>query len=571
MLEDRLARADDAVVCYREALAAAPEHPGALLSLLLAGAQRQDPAMCAEALGGLARRAESPTARAALVIEEALAWRRSQVPNGADRALVVLEEELGRNDAGAPLGALLVELEALARADVPAATAARALDDLAKRVGQVDAGLAVALLRERARLLRQELAAPEAALEALDEASRLDPTHPLVAAERLELALALDRRDAAGEIARAFLLAAEREDEAVDFALLYVEAIFDPRSPDAALEILQTPRVQACRPARADLRALELALAVVRRDPAALADAFAGGADAETHADSGSKVAALVAAAAIRAGALGQTDVATDLYRRAIDMPASPALARPALQALVSLQAAAGRIEEATAILESALAVPSSSSTLKRVRAKTPPSKRGPANRWWRSMPMSWVRPAAHCRTSADWWPCSRKTARAGCGSAISISAAAPHGLRPGDRADNLLALAAGAADPAVEVALRVMAGRALADSPEPSAGRPGAGAARRSGGRRSLGAGGGPAGTGGGVADGAGGDCRGRAGVRAPRTAGGAHPGAPFPSGPPPRGGGRFRRGDGRVDPASLRGRSAGARLELRAGPSRG
>src|SRR3954469_19265354 len=72
LLEDRLARADDAVACYREALAAVPDHAGALLSLLVAGAQRQDPADCAVALGGLARRAETPSARAALVIEEAL-------------------------------------------------------------------------------------------------------------------------------------------------------------------------------------------------------------------------------------------------------------------------------------------------------------------------------------------------------------------------------------------------------------------------------------------------------------------------------------------------------------------
>ena len=466
LLEDRLARANDALTCYREALAAVPDHPGALLSLLVAGAQRQDPAVCAVALGGLARRAETPTARAALVIEEALGWRRSQAPEGADRALVVLEEELGRSDSGSPLGALLVELEALARADVPAATAARALEDLARRVAPVDRGLAVALLRERARLLRHELSAPEAALEALDEASRLDPTHPLVAVEQLELALSLDRRDAAGEIARAFLLAAERDDEAVDFALVYVEAIFDPASPDAALEILQTPRVQACRAARADLRALELALAVVRRDPRALADAFAVSADAETHADPGSKVAALIAAGAVRAGALGQTDVATDLYRRAIDTTVSPALARPALQALVSLQAAAGRIEEATAILESALAVRSAA-------AQGGSEADAAFESWARESLVTFYadelgapgRALPHQQHLVAMQPQDGARRVRLCDLDLGSG---QDGLRPRERADNLLGLAMAAADPAVELALRVMAGRALADSSDP-------------------------------------------------------------------------------------------------------
>ena len=466
LLEDRLARATDAVACYREALAAAPDHPGALLSLLLAGARGEDPALCAEALGGLARRAQTPTARAALVIEEALAWRRAEPRDGADRALTALEEELGRDDAGSPVGALLVELETLSRADVPAATAARALEDLAKRLANVDAGLAVALLRERARLLRRELLAPEAALEALDEAARLDPTHPLVASERLELALALDRRDAADEIARAFLLAAERDDEAVDFALVYAEAIFDPARPDAAVEILQTPRVQACRPARADLRALELALAVVRREPRALADAFAFGADPETHADAGSKVAALITAGAVRAGPLGQTDVASDLYRRAIDSAASPAQARPALQALVSLQAAAGQIEEATAILETALAAPSSS-------GEGATEADAAFETWARESLVAFYadelgapgRALPHQRRLVALEPQARARRVRLCDLDLESG---PDGLPPNERADNLLALAAGAVDPAVEIALRVMAGRALADSPEP-------------------------------------------------------------------------------------------------------
>ena len=330
----------------------------------------------------------------------------------------------------------------------------------------MDPTLAVALLRERARLLRRELLAPEAALETLDEAARLDPTHPLVAADRLELALALDRRDAAGEIARAFLLAAERDDEAVDFALVCAEAIFDPARPDAAVEILQTPRVQACRPARANLRALELALAVVRRDPRALADAFALGADAETHADAGSKVAALIAAGAVRAGPLGQTDVASDLYQRALDSAASPAQARPALQALVSLQAAAGRIEEATATLETALAAPLSS-------GEGASESDAAFEIWARESLVAFHadelgaprRALPHQRRLVAMQPQERARRVRLCDLDLESG---PDGLRPNERADNLLALAAGAVDPAVEIALRVTAGRVLADSPEP-------------------------------------------------------------------------------------------------------
>src|SRR5450631_2597715 len=426
LLEDKLPRAADAVACYQEALAAVPDHPGALLSLLLTGARRRDPGLCAAALGGLARRADTPSARAALVIEEGLGWRRSGAADGAERALAVLEEELGRNDPGSPLGALLLELEALARADVPPVTAARALDDLAKRLANVDAALAVALLRE--------------------------------------LALALDRRDAAEEIARAFLLAAARDDEAIDFALGYAEAIFEPARSDAAVEILQTPRVHSSRSARADLRALELALAVVRRDPRALADAFAAGADAETHADAGSKVGALIAAGAVRAGPLGETDAAGDLYQRAIDSPAAAAQVRPALQALVSLQAAEGRVEDAAAILESALAAASG-------------EEAGEADVafeiWARESLVAFYadelggpgRALPHQRRLVAMRP--QESARRVRLCDLDLESG-PDGLPANERADNLLALAAGAGDPAVEIALRIMAGRALAESSEP-------------------------------------------------------------------------------------------------------
>jgi tetratricopeptide (TPR) repeat protein len=479
LLEDRLGgldRSNEAIRCYREALSLAVDHPGALLSLLLAGARRQDPSLRAEALGGLARRAGTPAERAALVIEEAREWRRSEAPDGAARALAALEGELGRTDEGSPLGALLIELDELTRADVPAAIAARAVEDLAKRLAAVDAALAAALWRERAHLLGQALDAPEAALAALDEAARLDPTHPLVAAERLELALALDRPEAAAEIARGFVVAAARDDEAVDFALAYAETVFDPANPDAAVEILQTPRVRACRPARADLRALELALAVVRRDTRALSDAFAAEADPETHADGGSKVSALIAAAALRAASLGQTDVAADLYRRALDAAADPARARPALQALVALLAAGDGVEDAAAILESALASQQASGAASGAGVTAASRAHVDADSafelWARESLVAFYadelgaagRALPHQRRLVAMRPQEIGRRVRLCDLDLESGTTL---LPSAERADNLLALSDGAGDPAAAIALRVAAGRALVASVE--------------------------------------------------------------------------------------------------------
>ena len=57
LLEDWLGRASEAVEAYRAALAAVPDHVGALLALLVVGARQQEATVRAEALGGLARRA----------------------------------------------------------------------------------------------------------------------------------------------------------------------------------------------------------------------------------------------------------------------------------------------------------------------------------------------------------------------------------------------------------------------------------------------------------------------------------------------------------------------------------
>src|SRR6188768_1734530 len=132
VLEDHLDRDADAIASYRQALHAVPDHVGALLALLLAGARRQEAEVIAPALAGLARRAAGAQ-HAALAIEEARAWRPVGA-DGAGRALAVLEAELAAGDASSPpSAALLVELESLTAADVPTDVALRALAELARR------------------------------------------------------------------------------------------------------------------------------------------------------------------------------------------------------------------------------------------------------------------------------------------------------------------------------------------------------------------------------------------------------------------------------------------------------
>src|SRR6185312_14228392 len=380
-------------------------------------------------------------------------------PDGRARALAALEAELGREDPAAPLGALCGELDVLTRGTIPDETAVRALDLLAKQVAAADAGLAVALLRERAHLLRESLGAPEAALEALDEAARLDPAHPGVASERVALALALDRPEAADETAHAFLVAAGGDDEAVDFALAYVESIFAGGGAERAREILQTPRVRGRCAARADLRALELALAVARHDEQALSDAFAVEAGGDVDSDAASKVSALTAAAAVRAGPLGETEVAADLYGRAIaEAGSDPGAARPAVQALAVVAAASGRVEEAAATLEAALA---------RIAAPADPAAEAFELGTREALVAVYAdelgmpgRALPHQRRLVALRP--QEIARRVRLCDLDLESPEAERLYPEERAQNLLALAEDAGDPAVAVALQVAAARAL-------------------------------------------------------------------------------------------------------------
>ena len=332
------------------------DHPGALLALWLAGVRRNDAGLRAEALAGLSRIADAAPRRGALVVEEARAWQAARA-DGAARALAALEGELARGTTGQPARHVA---GGAGRVDPRRGAAGRRRSGAGGpgRTGRAPliVGLAVALWRERAHLLRRTQSRPQAALEALDEAARLDPAHPAVAAERVELALALDRGAAAAEIVRDFIAAAARDDDAVDVALLFAE-ISGPAEAAEAAALLEEPRVLACRPSRVDLRAAQLAIAVRNHDPVALAEALAGEAEAVAADDGPARVHALIAAGAVRAAALGQVDAAADLYRRALALDPTLRHARPAAQALAALSIAAGRIEEAAGILEHTLGV----------------------------------------------------------------------------------------------------------------------------------------------------------------------------------------------------------------------
>lgn len=458
LLEDRLQRDADALAAYEAARAVDPDHVGALLALLLAGARRQEPPIVAAALGGLARRAEGPR-RAALAIEEARACREQEGgaprPDGAGRALDVLTAELARADAALPLATVLGELEALTSAETPPDVAVRALGEIAARVAGADPDFAVALWRERARAQLLRLKAPAEALASLDEAARLAPGHPLVAADRLQLAETVTGGAAADALAPALIEQAASDDEAVDLALLHVELALRAGRDEAAAASLASPRVRQQRGARPDLRALELVLAVRARDAGALHEAFV--AEADHAADKGAGEArsaadALVAAGAIRQWRLDDAAGAEALYRRALDRVQTHA---PATHALVDMLLSAGRGAEAAALLEKTLAWAADVSTMFEL--------------WAREKIVSIYadeldqpdKAAPHQRHLVDLTPkdAGRRVRLAD----IEMS------LGGGDvaaRVDNLLALAELAGDPAVAIALKVEAGRTLLRAP---------------------------------------------------------------------------------------------------------
>lgn len=164
LLQERLLRPADAAVSYRAALEIAPAHPAALLSLLASSSRLGD-------------------------------------ASGVETAIVGIV----RLCSDGPVS-LLAELEQLARFhEVPRARLL-VLDRLAAVVGRLalaspeQAATAAALLREKARLLRDNLFEPRAAFETLREALRFAPAHPLLAEELMDAGSELGRADVADEI-----------------------------------------------------------------------------------------------------------------------------------------------------------------------------------------------------------------------------------------------------------------------------------------------------------------------------------------------------------------------------------
>jgi tetratricopeptide (TPR) repeat protein len=465
LLEDRLQRDADALASYEAARVAERDHVGALLALLLAGARLQEGSVVAAALGGLARRAEGAR-RAALAIEEARTWRQQSEgaspadaaaqADGAGRTLAVLIAELERGDAALPTATVLAELETLTSPEAPPDVAVRALGEIAARAAAVDPAFAVALWRERARAETRDLDAPGEALASLEQAARLDPAHPLVAADRLQLSEAVSGGAAADALAPELIAQAGSDDDAVDVALLHAELALRAGRDGAAAASLATPRVRGQRGARPDLRALELVLAARARDAGGLHDGFV--AEAEQAAGKGAGDAASAADALVAAGAIRQWRShdpagAEALYRRALDRVQTHA---PATHALCDLLLSDGRGADAAALLEKTLAWAADVSTMfelwarEKIVALYADELDQPA------------KAAEHQRRLVELAPkdVGRRVRLA------DIEMCRPAKADVGPAIDNLLALADLAGDPAVSIALKVEAGRTLLRAP---------------------------------------------------------------------------------------------------------
>jgi tetratricopeptide (TPR) repeat protein len=350
VLEDRLGRAEDARASYAVALTAAPDHVPALLALLLAAARAGDAAATEAALAGLARRAGSPARAVALAAALSRLLRASGVEGGAARALRVVRDALRARPADAPIAPLLAELDALSRTAGQPAVEARALKELAHQDG-LDPTWIAALLRERARLLRDALGDPRGALEALEGAARLAPGHPLVAADLIDLAEPQGRFDVIERVVTRFEAAAGRDaDRAQALALRRVRALGRADRVAEALGALDTSPVLKRAAGQPAVFGLRVALLARARDADGLAAAFAAE-GARLGGAAGAR--ALAFAGAVRQWWADDAAGAEELYRRAL--AASPA-ERAAWDAAEGLLATQGRWAELAALLEAALA-----------------------------------------------------------------------------------------------------------------------------------------------------------------------------------------------------------------------
>ena len=385
VLEDRLGRDQDGAHSYRAGLIEVPDHPGLLISLLLMGWRRGDPAMTAEALAGLLRRPLPPALRASLAVSLARLDRVDQSsvasvsegggateavpasvePVAAARALDTLRTALGQVGPGESRP-LLDELALLKRATSDPGIRAEILGELVSHFeasGDADAGadpdgeVAVALLRERARLLRDDLDDQVGAERTLYDALARSPRHPIVIADLADLAEATPGgRDGGGDEAlarlrslcdrvmpgeRAFETDAERE-----LALRTLTALARAGRTSEGLTMLD--RHPELGRDRADVFALEIMLRAAAGDAAGLAGAFEhcgehlargerGGPPGDGSDDAAAQL--LVVAGTIRecVGSPGSPDgdVAAEpnrLYRRAVEIAPGYRPARDAME-----------------------------------------------------------------------------------------------------------------------------------------------------------------------------------------------------------------------------------------------
>jgi tetratricopeptide (TPR) repeat protein len=210
LLEDRLGRDGEAVEGYLAALGTAPDHVGALWSLLLHGWRTGDGNEADTALNGLLRHTPEAGGRALLALEIGRLQRRGQRagdPEALPRAADTLFRALSMGAEAAPL---LRELDRLSLMADRVDLRLRFLDAFESRVArevlqqssnghvirQDPARAAiVSHHREKARILLRR-GARDAALAVLERTLRVAPAHPLVLLDFLDAAEEAGRADA---------------------------------------------------------------------------------------------------------------------------------------------------------------------------------------------------------------------------------------------------------------------------------------------------------------------------------------------------------------------------------------
>ena len=366
--DDHLSRPDEAAASYREATAAAPEHPTAHLARLIGAAHAADQEGVEASLEGLIECADAPARRLALGVELARVQRLAATtlvppagldsppglpardPAGADRALETLRAAAAAYPEGPPPAAIVAELERIARLREHPRAQTGALEELARGLPVDEPARQAALHRERARILRDVIRDLPAAHAAFDDARRLMPEHPLLTTEMLDVAEDL------GSVALlrdTLETSAIPQDEIQAAARLLDVLAREGRASEALDLVRRYGESWSADPASAiGLAALSSRIALYGEtgDAVGLADAF------ETEGERGEGVAAahaLVRAATLRDRILHDRRHAETLYRKALAR--APGYA-PAVDALDQILRSDGRWEELAPILEQDLA-----------------------------------------------------------------------------------------------------------------------------------------------------------------------------------------------------------------------